>query len=114
MFSPGLLLSGEGGERAVDAVAVAALRGAGLGQGEGRRGGLGGEGGARQRGHRGGGHRGQGGQGAGAPGGLALPRQQTPHLPTRSTLGLLNFNIDTVVDTQYSEKAPSSPSSFHC
>ena len=109
-----LLLSGEGGERAVDAVAVAALRGARLGQGEGRRGGLGGEGGARQRRHRGGGHRGQGGQGAGAPGGLALPRQQTPHLPTQSTLGLLNFNIDTVVDTQYSEKAPYIASSFHC
>ena len=91
------LLSREGGESAVYAVAVAALRGARLGQGEGRRGGLGGEGGARQRGHRGGGHRGQRGQGAAShPGGLPLPRQQTPHLTTRSTPGILNFDIDTV------------------
>ena len=93
------LLSGEGGEGAVYAVAVAALRGARLGQGEGRRGGLGGEGGAGQRGHRGGGHRGQRGQGAAShPGGLPLPRQQTPHLTTRSTIGSNIFDIDTVIN----------------
>ena len=91
------------------AVAVAALRVARLGQGEGRRGGLGGEGGAGQRGHRGGGHRGQRGQGAAShPGGLPLPRQQTPHLTTRSTLGLFNFDIDIIMNTEYSEKVPSS------
>ena len=97
---PGLL-SREGGERAVYAVAVAALRGARLGQGEGRRGGLGGEGGAGQRGHRGGGHRGQRGQGAAShPGGLALPRQQTPHLQSRSTPGHYIYHI--MINTQYS------------